>query len=192
MYEDFLSSGDEWLFNADSDLIYRTDIIEAIDKNKDSCGGFMTFFNCIGHEDSGETNLFVEKKDVGAAGCLLRRDNVKNIIDNILYRSISFDVAFSDYLSSHDITLFATKESYVQHIGVNGYNSQGFVFDYGRNFKCDNMVNAEIIEKTFEEYIASVDKFKNDRKWRVYNSFVNTVPRKKDRYSKLILEIFNK
>lgn len=178
MYEDFLKSGDEWLFNADSDLIYRTDILDAIERFSEQCDGFMTFFNCINH-NTVETvnNELIVKDSVGAAGCLLRKDVVQFILDNTKSKRFGFDVGYCKLLRENGRKLFATNESYVQHIGVSGFNSRNIIFDYGENFICDSAVNAAIIESTAEEYIRVVEKYRKTASWKVYN-FVVSVPRR--------------
>lgn len=191
MYEEFLKSGDEWLFNADSDLIYRSDILDAIQRFSEPCGGFMTLFNCISHKTVSGTELFDIKDSVGAAGCLLGRDVVRLILDRIKYRSVSFDVGFSSLLPENGFSLYASKESYVQHIGVTGFNSSNLVFDYGKGFRCDSLVNAGIIEDTFEQYVEHVNLFKEKTSWKLFNSVV-TIPRKADRYCRTIREMMEK
>jgi len=188
MYEDFLASGDEWLFNADSDLIYRADLLETMENMKGHCGGFMTFFNCISHEDIGETELFTEKESVGAAGCFFRRDVVQLILDSIRVRSVSFDTGFSRVLRKNGYPLYASRHSMVQHIGITGFNSANIVFDYGRGFIPDSQINANIIEDTFEAYVTSVHAFRSRRTFWAYNFVTSTIPRKIDRYGRVIKE----
>ena len=168
LYEKFLESDDEWLFTADSDLIYRSDLLDAIMFYKDKSNGFMSFFNCISHKIVGKNKWFVFKASVGAAGCLIRRDVVKIILDNIQHRDIGFDVGFSKLLRKKGFMLNATKKSYVQHIGVSGFNSRDINFDYGEGFIIDSKDNAEIVEQTFEQYIKSVNKFRNRSDWRAF------------------------
>lgn len=177
MYEEFLKSNDEWLFNADSDLIYRSDIIETIKYYKDKSSGIVTFFNSITHNTIGDNEYFLEKDSIGAAGCLLHRNIVKLILKNIQYRDFGFDVGFSKLLRKKGYKLFSTKESYVQHIGVSGFNSRDIVFDYGHNFHCDSVRTGQIIENTFESYIQSIKKFKETKAWRVFY-FIHSIPRR--------------
>ena len=177
MYEDFLKSDSEWLFNADSDLIYRKDIIEHIEYYKDKCNGFMTFFNCINHKTVKKSKNFIEKDSVGAAGCLLRRDIVELILDNIKYRNTGFDVRFSKLLLRKGYKLYSTENSYVQHIGVTGFNCRNIKFDYGQNFFCDSKENAAIIETIFETYMQSVSNYRNTTSWKIYN-FIVLIPRR--------------
>ena len=189
MYEDFLKSGDEWLFNADSDLIYRADLLEAMESLKEECGGFMTFFNCISHGDVREAGRFVEKDSVGAAGCFFRRDVIQLILEKMKVRSVSFDVGFSKVLRRNGYPLYACRNSMVQHIGVTGFNSANIIFDYGRGFVPDSQVNAQIVEDTFEAYVASVREFSRRRSFWAYNFITSTIPRKIDRYGRVLREL---
>ena len=169
MYEDFLKTDNMWLFNADSDLIYRKDLMEAISKYKSQCDGIISFYNSFSHNDLGnEGEELVIKDNVGAAGCLIRRDIVEVILHGIKNNKMHFDIKFSKFLRNNGLKLYATKHSYVQHIGVNGFNSRDINFDYGKNFLCDSIYNATIIESTFENYIESVINFRKRKTWKVY------------------------
>ncbi len=185
MYEFFCTSEYDWLFNADSDLIYSKDIVNKINEYKDTCNGFMTFFNCINHRDVGEKSGFVLKDEVGAAGCLLNKDIVKFILDKIKYRTTGFDVNFSRLLiqSGHD--LICTKQSYVQHIGVVGFNSRNIKFDYGKYFVCEDQTNGEIVEETFERYMEIVGDFRSTSSFRIFN-FIISIPRRIKKVFKII------
>jgi len=177
MYEDFLKSGAEWLLNADSDLVYRTDLIGAIMNCRDRSEGIFTVYNSINHNTIGETESFYIKDSVGAAGCVLRRDIVEMILNSIQYRDYGFDVGFSKLLRTKAIPLYATKQSYVQHIGVLGFNSRDIRFDYAENFLCEGPVNAGILEETFETYMKSVSAYRKKPSYQVYY-FLTSVPRR--------------
>lgn len=186
MYEDFLNSGDEWLFNADSDLLYRKDILEAIERYKGLSKGFISFFNCINHNTVEDFGNLVEKDSVGAAGCLLHRDVVRMILKKIKYRNARFDVNFCKMLKREGYRLYATKSSYVQHIGVSGFNSRDIRFDYGNGFSCDSLENANSIEETFETYIKSICRYKKTKSWKLYD-FIVSIPRRSKRVLLLLM-----
>ena len=185
MYEDFLKTGDQWLFNADSDLLYRTDIIDKIANITKGSKEFVTLFNCINHNTITKSEEFVVKDSVGAAGCLLSRKCVELILSNIKERQYKFDVGFCKLLREKGYKLYATKESYVQHIGIHGYNSRDINFDYGKCFICDNLTNAQAIEETFEQYIRTVAEYKKTSSWRIYNFFIS-IPRRIKKITKIV------
>lgn len=187
MYEDFLQSSDEWLFNADSDLLYSADIIDRILELKDASGGFMTMFNCINHRTIGTEKEFVIKDSVGAAGCLLSRNVVELILNQIQNRGFGFDVKYSRLLREHGFKLYATRHSYVQHIGVEGFNSRDINFDYGENFNVKDGLNAEIIEETFETYIRRIAQYRLRSSWKIYY-FIISLPRRLRRLMKIAKE----
>ena len=191
MYEDFLKGNDEWLFNADSDLIYRSDIIDAIQEYKDKSKGFMTLFNCINHHTIGESDYFYEKDSVGAAGCLLRRDVVELILKHIRYRVTGFDVGFSKLLRNKGYKLLATKQSFVQHIGVSGFNSRNINFDFGESYICDDRENGQIIEETFEEYIKRINRFREKFSWKAFY-FITSIPRRIRKIFRILIIIIQK
>lgn len=178
MYNDFINYDDEWFFNADSDLIYRKDILSFISDCIDNSLQFFSLFNTLNHKAVGSANdFFVKKNYVGAAGCCFNKNLIKTIIREVNDAHINFDFKFCDYLRNNGYDIIVSKESYVQHIGVDGYNSTNIFFDYGQNFKCDSMVNGIIIEETFERYMTLVNTFKNSYKWKIYYS-VGSLPKR--------------
>lgn len=169
MYKDFLKHNDDWFFNADSDLIFRKDILCKIQECIDDGLSFFSLFNTPFHPSIEEWGSHYVKKDsVGAAGCCLRKEIVEDIINNVVGTSVNFDFNFCEYLKTNNIDILTTKDSYVQHIGVNGYNS-GLFFDYGMSFVCDSLVNAVIIERTFERYVGQIYIFRRSILGKIIN-----------------------
>ena len=173
MYEDFLRSGDDLLFNADSDILYSKDIIHIIESMLDKTDGFFSVFNTPAHAVTGSAgSSMLAKKIVGAAGCCLTRETAGIILKNVTSRDKSFDTKMCEVLNAKGKRILTTKKSYVQHIGVVGQNTDFFSFDYGVGFDWDSVENARSIEDAFEKYILSIQKFKNTKIGKVYGILI--------------------
>lgn len=173
MYEDFLRSGDELLFNADSDLLYSKEIVDVLENTIDKTDGFFSVFNTPAHAVTGSCDSSMQiKKVVGAAGCCLTREIVGIILESVTSREKSFDTKMCEVLRGKKKRILTTKNSYVQHIGVIGQNTDFYSFDYGIGFSCDSIENAESIEDAFEKYIISIQNFKNTKTGRLYHILI--------------------
>lgn len=99
----------------------------------------------------------VTKKSLGAAGVVFTRMRVLDIMSNFKrHRVEGFDWQWSDYLVNSGKTLYAFRQSYVQHIGILGQNNKGLIheYDYGINFIPVNEVNEWIMADFLDELVA--------------------------------------
>lgn len=149
MYEDFLKSNDDYLFNADSDLIFRSDWLERGLKLLNKSDGVLSLFNARITKSVKISDYFVEKEKTGAAGILMTRKCVNQIMNNFKYQDLVgkvplFDYKWCAYLRSRGTRILSVKESLVQHIGINGQNSDFRNFDYGIGFKVDSLNQGQI------------------------------------------------
>jgi len=165
MYSDFLSTTDQLLFNADSDLIFSKNWLTTALKLFERTKGILTIFNANSHESY--QNIDDElclKKTIGSAGTLFHRDIVSelitkmNSIDNIK----AFDWQFSKYFENTGIPIFCVNNSLVQHIGYVGQNTK-YYFDFGRNFKIETSKQGQIINDIFENFIDDIRKLETER-----------------------------
>ena len=186
MYEDFLSSGDDILFNADSDILYSKDIVDVLENTLAKTDGFFSVFNTPAHAVTGRCDSSIlTKRVVGAAGCCLTREIAGIILENVTSREKSFDTKMCEVLRVKGKRILTTKKSYVQHIGVVGQNTDFFSFDYGVGFQCDSIENAESIEDAFEKYVLSIQDFKDTNIGRLYSILI-TLYRRTKRIGKYI------
>lgn len=180
MYEDFLKSGDDILFNADSDILYHKDILRYLIWAIGHSDGFVTLLNVPSHPAvAREGNGMLRKEVVGAAGCCLTRRAVRLSLKGVRSRKSSFDTKMCVCLRERGIRILCTEKSYVQHIGVAGQNSDFFSFDYGLGFDCGSLLNAQIIEEAFESYVSSIYAFKQSRIGKLYGVFITLYRRMK-------------
>lgn len=159
MIMDFAKSDNDYLFIADSDLVFNKDILVHIEKIIDELeknGKMVIFslFNAHTHETIKEFNEdLVVKKEIGAAGTVISKKAVLEFINKEYNGKISIDNFFSNILREKGNEILCTKNSYVQHIGIVGQNSFVDSVDIGVNFKVDTITNAEaiidILQQTF-------------------------------------------
>lgn len=161
MFVDFLSSGDDLLIVADSDLIFRPDMISTAERVIGSTDGYLSVYNSAVHPSFGccaaDGVSLVLKESVGAAGSVMTRSVVERIIANVP-ASRSFDWDWSRYLASNGVRLFVTEESLAQHIGVHGQNSSSFSTEYGLNFFPGSHQNEVALARFFEQLIRRKDE----------------------------------
>ncbi len=151
MLADFANSKNDYLFIADSDLVFNKDILFHIEKGIDELESqkkivVFSLFNAHTHpiiEDFSED--FVIKKDVGSAGTIISKEAVKIFIDKYYSEMSPFDGFYCNVLRETGAQIFCSKNSYVQHIGIIGQNSFLDSVDMGINFKVDTINNAEAI-----------------------------------------------
>lgn len=161
MYKDFLNSNDQFLFNADSDLVFSENWLEeGLDLLKDT-DGVLSLFNAQNLkilQNVGD-RLCVKTK-IGAAGSLLTRECVSSIIDHISLSELNgnvpcFDFKWCEFLQRSSKKIYCVRESLVQHIGVTGQNTVGNHFDFGIGFHVDNSKNGQFINDAMELYFST-------------------------------------
>jgi len=165
MYRDFLSTSDELLFNADSDLIFSKDWLKTALKLFERTSGILSVFNANAHEAYKQIdNELCLKKTIGAAGTLFHRDRVSAFMANVASPDTltEIDWRFSEYFNSIGVPIFCVNNSLVQHIGYFGQHTKYF-FDFGRNFKIENSKQGQIINDIFENFIDDIRKLENER-----------------------------
>lgn len=156
MYLDFLSTEDDFLFNADSDLIYNPNILKELEKLITQTDGFLTSFNTFAHPIIRELNEnFVEKEHVGAAGTFMTKRVARLIVNSINEYNQKFDWSFCKLLRDNNIRIFCTRNSLVQHIGFIGQNSNITSVDFGSNFEMTSLTNAKILETYIEKFFVA-------------------------------------
>ena len=164
MYEDFINSGDDIFFNADSDLIFRKNFLDIALKFFKNTDGILSLFNAKRHKVIASDGVLVEKEILGAAGTLFSRSRLKEFVDAYRKEKVSrgYDCTWSEYFRHREYRLFAFKESLVQHIGINGYNSSIEDVDFGDGFYVDSKLNGQILNEVLFMTIKSEKKaFRN-------------------------------
>jgi hypothetical protein len=165
MYEDFLATPDEYLFNADSDLIYRKNFLVAALELVKKTSGILTLFNAASHPVYREIdNDLCLKKTIGSAGTLFHRSRVEEVVKYIHPQkdTRSLDWRFSNFFDGNDIPVYCVKKSLVQHIGYSGQNSF-YCFDYGKNYTVESVEQGQIINDILEDYARKINRLENER-----------------------------
>jgi glycosyltransferase involved in cell wall biosynthesis len=111
-------TGDEFIFNFDSDAVFRKDWYTELSRifrplYKDKLGA-VSLFNASRHAPSEDYNpeLYI-KPTIGGLATLIRGDIIKVIPDH------DWDWKYCEVAHSRNLVLLCTKKSYVDHIGWN-------------------------------------------------------------------------
>lgn len=161
MYMDFVDSDAQYFLNADSDLIFAADWMDALDRYMPMTDGVLSLLNADSHKVIAEKGDLCLKKDLGAAGTVFSKKAMSVLIEEKDKYTCEnkIDWGFSDCFNDRKICLYSTRRSYVQHVGISGYNSRAGAFDFGKNFVVDSLSNGQILNDTIEEL--SVEGNKN-------------------------------
>ena len=134
--------GDNYV-NVDSDSKFGKNWLNEFHNMKVFCEennidwGFLTVFNTDKHHIIDNINeKYVHKKDIGAFASMFRKDIYFNMLKNkeILDRPTSFDWKYCWQCDLENKLIISTKNTYIQHIGYNGTNSNETSVDIGDNF----------------------------------------------------------
>lgn len=154
IFQDFLSTEDEYLLLCDSDLIFRPGWLDMLLEQILHTDGILSLYNSRMHpflsvDLSDGQVVFAPKEDLGAAGCAFTRRRVEDIVRAFptLPTYTTFDWIWSEYFRQQGLRLCCLRESYIQHIGVIGQNNFGQLtrYDYGLNFLPVSEVNQRIM-----------------------------------------------
>lgn len=163
MYKAFLKSDCDYLFNADSDLVFNENVLKIIKENIKNLenankGVIFSLINIPEHKylkDFDENLCY--KYSVGAGGVIFSRSIVELFIDKLPEKYTveipSIDHAFCKILRENNYDIFCSKKSYLQHIGLIGQNSFGLRVDWGKDFVIDTITNANATVNVLENYI---------------------------------------
>lgn len=163
MCEDFLSTGDELLVVADADLIFHAEWVPAVWQRIALTDGIFSLFNSAVHHPGIrdwdlDGYLFEEKSHLGAAGLVMHKDVVSQIIQQIKITA-RFDWALSAFLAERRVRLLACKDSFVQHIGLTGVNCDGLLtVEISEYFSPGSDVNREILCNFYPRMIVELHK----------------------------------
>jgi hypothetical protein len=160
MYLDFLSTEDDYFFNADSDIIFNKQWLNTALEMIEKTDGVLSLFNAISHKPYQIIDdLFCLKRTIGAAGTLFKREHISKILE--YYDSAkmvkAFDWQWCEYFTNNNIKIFCLNKSIVQHFGYKGQNSVSY-FDMGRGFKIETLNDGQIINDIFIEYLDNIFK----------------------------------
>lgn len=182
MYLDFFNSGDDYFFNADSDLIFNKNWLSFIQENFSKTDGVLSVFNAKeNHPVIAEEGNLVQKEHIGAAGTFFSRERVGEIIEFLDEENRKeIDWGFSKLFKSRNVRIFCSKESYVQHIGlIGGQNHNLYCLDYGTNFTVDSPENGQIINDLLLNIVkilpSDIDNIRAEITAHVENNYRNTI-----------------
>lgn len=156
---DFLQTADDALLLLDSDLIVSEKAYHAITESLPHTDGFLSIYNSFRHpvwqtlEIAGR--LLDLKLSAGAAGSVLARSLVPQILDNVPPGD-RFDWRMCEFLTGKNVRLFVTHHSYVQHLGFEGTNCVGHAIDFGCRFDSERAEVLQPIGGVLEQWLPSL------------------------------------
>jgi hypothetical protein len=119
MYADFISTGDDYFFNADSDIIFNNQWLNAAVGLIEKTDGVLSLLNANSHKHHKIIDdTLCLKNSVGAAGVFFSR---KRLLELLAYfdsieQVKGFDWQWSEYFVNNEIKIYCTNKSLVQHI----------------------------------------------------------------------------
>lgn len=169
MYKDFLSTNDEYLFNADSDLLFSNDWIDQGMKRLKKTDGVLALLNLdsIRSFKNKDNSNILEKLEVGSAGVLMSRKIVKEIITNFNYENIDepgFDRSWCSFFKEKGTKIYCVRNSLVQHIGIKGQNANSDYFEFGVGFKVDSNFQGQV----FNDLLLKISREKYKPKYYIF------------------------
>jgi glycosyltransferase involved in cell wall biosynthesis len=179
MYVDFITTGDDYFFSADSDIIFNKNwLVKGLELFKRS-DGVLSLFNANSHISYKNIDSeLVLKWTIGAAGTLFSRQRVLEILEQFdtIDKVSSFDWQWSHYFKSKAIPIYCVTNSLVQHIGYHGQNSNLY-FDIGRNYKIESVEDGQLMNDILEKSIDFIrvgekkkrNAFEKENAWRSNN-----------------------
>lgn len=178
MYRSFLETGDDILFNCDSDLVFDKGWIAAMLNFLSKTDGVLSLFNTKAHEICKIEGDLCTKKDIGSAGTAMTREAVETICNNISEResNSSLDYNWCALYGKMGKKIYCTNRSYVQHIGIDGFNSSGGRFDIGDGFVVDDSVNGQILGDILYEMVTKNNEARSDIRTFYYLFPFDSIP----------------
>lgn len=167
VYQDFLNSDADYLFQVDSDVLFHRDILHAVLEvcHSGVNDAVFSFYNSNMHAFISEGDnlsmqmgdyLFGKKRDIGAVCVLFPRGVMAPMMRDLLSKDGEykcFDWRWSAWLYAHKIPIWVTTRSLIQHIGFVGQNNQGgkcLKLDLGRGFTPTNQADERELGRLFQ------------------------------------------
>lgn len=158
-FEAFLASESEALLLADSDLLFHPGWPDVVSRCFPRSSGVLSLYNSVAHpaaerlEIEGEPIL--RKEHIGAAGAVLSRPVVADILAQVPISDQAYDWRWSRFLFGRGTPILTTERSYVQHIGALGTNSDGVSVDVGLGFIPGNEFNQNAMIEFYDRLFAT-------------------------------------
>lgn len=168
MYADFVSTGDDYFFNADSDIIFNNQWLNTAIELVEKTDGVLSLFNANSHSPYKiPDEKLCLKNTAGAAGMFFSRNRLVELMShfNSIEQVKGFDWQWSEYFTNNKINIYCINKSLVQHIGYNGQNT-GLYFDIGRNYTIETVEDGQIMNDILEKYLDTISVKEKEREDR--------------------------
>ena len=167
MHHDFLATGDDVLLYADADLIFHPDWLRFAQEWFPQTDNLLRIYNSAMEPALDQISIggqrFILKEFLASAGILIHRDLVGEIIERC-QPTATYDWDWTRMLRERGHRLIVSPRSYVQHIGMNGYNSDGFLsIDWGTYFIPGSEFNEDLAIRQSDELLMRTDSMISER-----------------------------
>ncbi|MDR3325028.1 MAG: glycosyltransferase family 2 protein [Spirochaetaceae bacterium] len=169
MYADFVSTGDDYFFNADSDLIFNNQWLNTAIDLIEKTDGVLSLFNANSHNHYKIVDdALCLKNTVGAAGVFFQRSRLVEVLIyfNSIHKVKGFDWQWSEFFTNNGVRIYCVNKSLVQHIGYAGQNA-GIWFDIGRNYTVETVADGQIMNDILEKSIDNIRIKDRDREEQI-------------------------
>jgi len=137
------SRGCSYLCNLDADVLLGTDwlgrLLETYETSRNALGircSIVTGFNTLNHLIKEERPTFYIKKTVGGINLFFPRSLYPSSVKEALKMGNAWDWALVEIAKARRIPFICTKPSVIQHIGIDGMNSNKTAqYDYAEDFE---------------------------------------------------------
>ena len=127
--------GGEFNMLLDSDMVVDPHFFEWLGNNVERSDGVISLFNTASHPTLADFGELLQKRSIGSAGAVFRRDILQRIVSEVP-PSGRYDWDWSKFLNDElGVRILVSKRSFVQHLGLTtGQNSGVFLGDWGDGF----------------------------------------------------------
>lgn len=140
-----VATGADCLLLLDSDMVLASEFALEVEARLKGTDGLMSLFNSPTHAVVGEDGPLLVKASVGAAATVWSRELALEVLAKVPVGE-NWDWRFSEYLRSTGRRVYATRQSFAQHLGFNeGAHSNTLFGDIGLGFADSNPVNAYLM-----------------------------------------------
>ena len=123
MFEYFLTTDFDVIFSLDTDLLFQKGWNKFIEENIDKYDGVLSLYHSDAphHKTVNCNNNICEKRSMGSAGVVMKRDVVRTMLQENKNRA--FDWGFVSVFKKLNIRMMVPKNSLIMHFGQFGQNN---------------------------------------------------------------------
>lgn len=149
LFEKFLETDGTALAITDNDLLFHPDWISTLLEVWGESDGAVRLYNSAQNPTTPHPAIaghrMLRADFLASAGFVVSRKHIEHVVASTPVTSV-YDWAWSRELAEAGHRLLVTERSWIQHIGMQGYNSDGVGFvDFGLNFLSGSVENERVV-----------------------------------------------